>query len=56
MLESKKWTFRPWKQVLETQLGSWMLYIPGMSNTSEVKEIKKLKGIVFFVLEILLYS
>lgn len=45
MISSPTWTLKPWKQVMETQLSSWTMYIPGVSSAPEVKEITKLKGI-----------
>ena len=44
MSRSEKWTLRSWKQTIEKQLSSWMLYIPGMSNTNEVKSIQNFKS------------
>jgi len=44
MVAYPKWTFRPWKEVMEDQLKSWLLYIPGMSNSKDIEELKGLKG------------
>lgn len=44
MVTNQKWTLRPWKEVMEDQLKSWLLYIPGMSSSKEVDELKGLKG------------
>lgn len=46
MLSNPNWTFRPWKQIMEEQLGSWMMYIPGMSSSQDVKEMKGMKEIL----------
>lgn len=45
MVNEPKWTFRVWKTVLEDQLNSWMMYIPGMSSSKDVKDLKGLKGV-----------
>lgn len=44
MLANPDWTLRPWKQIMEDQLSSWLMYIPGMSNSKDVAELKGLKG------------
>lgn len=44
MVKEPKWTFRVWKTVLEDQLNSWMMYIPGMSSSKDVQDLKGLKG------------
>jgi hypothetical protein len=41
--EPKNWTLRPWKKTMEDQLNGWIMYVPGVSSTSEVKEIKHFK-------------
>lgn len=46
MLSEKKWTLRPWKNAMEQQLNSWMMYIPGTSNSKEVKDMKGMKGCI----------
>lgn len=46
MLEFPNWTLRPWKQTMEGQLSSWFMYIPGMSGTKEVQQIKKFKSML----------
>jgi signal recognition particle GTPase len=50
MLESPVWSFRPWKKVMEEQLSSWVMYIPGMSSSKEAKEMKGMKGYLVCVL------
>ena len=44
MIKNNDWSLRPWKQVMEDQLSSWLMYIPGMSNSNEAKEMKGMKG------------
>jgi hypothetical protein len=44
MLSNEKWSLRPWKKTLEDQLGSWLMYVPGMKNTAETKELTAFKG------------
>lgn len=46
MTTQKKWTLRPWKQMMEEQLSSWLLYIPGISGSKEVTELKGMKEIL----------
>ena len=46
MLAHPNWTFRPWKQIMEEQLNGWMMYIPGMSSSQDVKEMKGMKEIL----------
>jgi hypothetical protein len=44
MTTHKEWTLRPWKKVMEEQLSSWLMYIPGMSTSKEAKDMKGMKG------------
>ena len=44
MAATPKWTLRPWRTSLETQLNSWAMYMPGMSTSPEIVEMKKFKG------------
>jgi hypothetical protein len=44
MMVSNKWTLRPWKNAMESQLGSWSMYIPGVSSSNEVQQLKNFKG------------
>ena len=46
MLSGEKWSLRPWKKTLEDQLGSWLMYVPGMKDSSETKELNSYKGIM----------
>lgn len=46
MAAAPAWTLRQWKTMLEEQLGSWMTYIPGMSSSNEVIQVKKFKAIL----------
>jgi hypothetical protein len=48
MAETPKWTLRPWKSTVEKQLNSWSMYVPGQSNTPEMLEMKRFKGIIAF--------
>jgi hypothetical protein len=45
MLSGEKWSLRPWKKSLADQLSSWIMYIPGMNNADEKKELTSYKGI-----------
>lgn len=44
MVGAEKWTFRTWKSLLEDQLNSWVMYIPGMSSSKDAESLKELKG------------
>jgi hypothetical protein len=44
MVKEEKWTFRLWKGVIEDQLSSWLMYIPGVSGSKDVEDMKGLKG------------
>ena len=44
MIDSPKWTLRPWRVTIEAQLNSWGMYVPGVSSSSEMVEMKKFKG------------
>jgi signal recognition particle GTPase len=46
MAKAPSWSLRQWKAMLEDQLGSWMRYIPGMSSSAEVVQVKKFKAIL----------
>jgi hypothetical protein len=48
MVATPNWTLKSWKVLLEKQLDSWMMYIPGMSSSSEVKTVKQFKGVEFY--------
>lgn len=45
MLSGEKWSLRPWKKTLEDQLSSWLMYVPGMKDSSETKELNAYKGV-----------
>lgn len=40
MGDSPKWTLGNWKQTMDNQLNSWTQYIPGVSGSDEMKELK----------------
>ena len=44
MINTPKWTLRPWRVTIEAQLSSWGMYIPGVSTSSEMVEMKNFKG------------
>eukprot|EP01035_Chromulina_nebulosa_P019429 gene19429-25307_t len=46
MVSAEKWNLRHWKQSIESQLNSWVAYIPGVSNSNEMKDVKKFKTIL----------
>lgn len=44
MVNAEKWTFRTWKGMLEDQLSSWAMYIPGVGNSKDAEGLKELKS------------
>ena len=44
MIDNPKWTLRQWKTLLDDQLSSWMMYIPGMSAADEMQQVKRFKS------------
>lgn len=46
MTTAPKWTLRPWKVTMENQLNSWSMYIPGVSSSNEVQEMKNFKDMI----------
>ena len=47
MVNKEKWTPRDWSKILDSQLSSWMLKIPGMSNNQEKKQLEEYKGTTY---------
>ena len=45
MASTPIWSLRSWKQVMESQLSSWLMYIPGMKSTANAQELTKMKGV-----------
>lgn len=43
MSESPKWTLKDWKDTFESQLSGWKMYIPGVSSSAGVQELKEFK-------------
>lgn len=48
MLSGEKWSLRPWKKTIDDQLNSWIMYVPGMKDSTENKELSAFKGIVYY--------
>jgi len=46
MTSETKWSLKPWKKTMDTQLDSWMMYVPGVSSSEEVQEIKGFKTLL----------
>mmetsp|Transcript_29935 Transcript_29935/g.28616 ORF Transcript_29935/g.28616 Transcript_29935/m.28616 type:complete len:204 (-) Transcript_29935:351-962(-) len=46
MTKAPKWTLRPWRTTLETQLSSWNMYVPGVSQSKEIVEMKMFKELM----------
>ena len=49
MTEGKDWTLRSWKDSIGKQMNSWMMYIPGMSSSNDVKKLQEFKGMSLFL-------
>lgn len=45
MASTPNWTLRPWKATIDEQMSSWMMYLPGVKNSNETKDIKTCKGV-----------
>jgi signal recognition particle GTPase len=41
-----KWSLRQWKKIIDAQTSSWAMYIPGMSSSTEVKDLQSFKAIL----------
>ncbi len=52
MVTTPTWTLRSWRGTMEKQLDSWMMYIPGMSGSTEVKMLKNFKCKLWIALNI----
>lgn len=46
MSSTANWTLRPWRATIEAQLSGWTMYIPGVSSSNQVQEIKGFKAIL----------
>jgi signal recognition particle GTPase len=40
MTQNSKWTYRLWQETIKKQLSSWTMYIPGVSSSAEMTEVK----------------
>jgi len=46
MLSGEKWSLRPWKKTIDDQLNSWIMYVPGMKDSHETKELSAFKELL----------
>jgi signal recognition particle GTPase len=46
MASAPKWTFRPWRETMESQLSSWTMYLPGVGSSTEAQELKNFKSML----------
>lgn len=46
MLSGEKWSLRPWKKTIDDQLNSWIMYVPGMKDSHETKELSAFKDLL----------
>jgi len=46
MIVAPKWTLRNWKATMDSQLDSWTMWVPGVSSSNEVKELKGFKALL----------
>ena len=43
MTSGNKWSLREWKRIIDSQMSSWTMYIPGVGSSNEVKDLKSFK-------------
>lgn len=46
MADAPKWTLRNWKVTMDSQLDSWTQYIPGVSSSDEMVQLKGFKSML----------
>lgn len=46
MIKNKTWSMRPWKDSLKDALSGWTMYIPGVSSSAEVGELKSMNAML----------
>jgi hypothetical protein len=46
MYSAPKWSLAQWKKTMDDQLDSWTMYMPGVSKSDEVKEVKAFKELL----------
>ena len=46
MVATPKWTFRPWRDTMQSQLSSWTMYLPGVGSSTEAQELKGFKSML----------
>jgi signal recognition particle GTPase len=46
MTSDGKWSLRKWKGIIDTQVSSWTMYIPGVSSSAEAKDMKSFKAML----------
>lgn len=56
MVSTPTWTLRNFKKGMDDQLESWLMYVPGVSSSSEIQDMKKLRGSVAYYLHIWTYQ
>lgn len=44
MSKANTWSLLDWKTTMDQQLSSWMTYIPGVSNSPQMKDLKSFQG------------
>ncbi len=45
MTQTNDWTLKKWKTIIEQQLSSWLMYIPGFTNQDDISKVKTFKGL-----------
>ena len=45
MTSVNQWSLRNWRDSIDKQLNSWMMYIPGLSSSGDVEKVKQFKGL-----------
>ena len=46
MTSGNKWTLREWKRIIDSQMSSWTMYIPGVGSSNEFKDLKSFKAML----------
>lgn len=46
MTSGNKWTLREWRRIIDSQMNSWTMYVPGVGSSHEVKDLKSFKAML----------
>jgi hypothetical protein len=48
MVSTPDWNLKVWRTLIDKQLSGWMMYIPGVKDSNEVKVMKSFTGDLFW--------